>query len=144
MSNVAAGWYPDPTDASHDRYWDGGAWTDHRNARQQPPYVAGTPSRAATTSLVLGILAILVAGFFTGVPAMIIGRRAGREIDASRGRLTGRGNATAGFVTGLIGSLWSGGALLIVVLVFAFGSSMSGSFEDSCSTVGQSGQTSSC
>jgi uncharacterized protein DUF2510/uncharacterized protein DUF4190 len=144
MSNVAAGWYPDPSDASHDRYWDGGAWTEHRNARQQAPYVAGRASSAATTSLVLGILAILVAGFFTGVPAMVIGRRAGREIDASQGRLTGGGNATAGFVTGLIGTLWSGLALLVVILVFAFGSSLSDSFEDTCSTVGSSSQASSC
>jgi hypothetical protein len=26
----AAGWYPDPEDATCQRYWDGGAWTEHR------------------------------------------------------------------------------------------------------------------
>ena len=24
-----AGWYPDPNDASQQRYWDGSAWTEH-------------------------------------------------------------------------------------------------------------------
>ena len=26
-----AGWYPDPDDASIQRYWDGSAWTEHTN-----------------------------------------------------------------------------------------------------------------
>jgi hypothetical protein len=93
---------------------------------------------------VLGILSVLVAGFLTGIPAMVIGRRAGREIDASGGRLTGRGNATAGFVTGLIGTLWSGLVTLLVVGVFVFGGAVSGSFTDTCSVVGPSTDASSC
>ena len=28
---TAAGWYPDPNDASAQRYWDGSAWTEHTN-----------------------------------------------------------------------------------------------------------------
>lgn len=37
-----AGWYPDPQDATHQRYWDGTAWTGHTapatpTAPAQPP-----------------------------------------------------------------------------------------------------------
>jgi hypothetical protein len=28
-TSPAAGWYPDPEDATRQRYWDGTAWTDH-------------------------------------------------------------------------------------------------------------------
>ena len=28
-TNVPAGWYPDPTDASWQRWWDGTGWTEH-------------------------------------------------------------------------------------------------------------------
>ena len=134
---TTAGWFPDPNDATHDRYWDGVAWTDHRHPRagQQLPQVM-TSHGPATTSLVLGILSLVLTGFLTGIPAMVIGRRAGREIDASGGRLGGRGLATAGFVTGLIGTIWSGFVLLLVIGVFAFGAALSDSFSDTCSTVG--------
>ena len=95
----------------------------------------------ATTSLVLGILSLAVAGFLTGIPAMVIGRRASREIDASGGRLGGRGNATAGFVTGLIGTAWSGFAFLVVVGVFVFGATFSELFEDTCTTISSNGSS---
>ena len=144
MSTVA-GWYPDPSDATHDRYWDGATWTDHRHPRVQPVQYAAqyaAPTHGpATTSLVLGILSLVVAGFVTGIPAMVIGSRARREIDASDGRLAGRGNATAGFVTGLIGTVWSGFVLLLVIGVFVFGAALSDSFQDTCSTVGGDGSS---
>ena len=31
-----AGWYPDPEQAGHLRYWDGGTWTEHRSPAQAP------------------------------------------------------------------------------------------------------------
>jgi Protein of unknown function (DUF2510) len=36
VSSPQAGWYADPEDASHLRYWDGSSWTDHR-APTPPP-----------------------------------------------------------------------------------------------------------
>jgi len=30
-STVQAGWYPDPDDATLNRWWDGSAWTNHRS-----------------------------------------------------------------------------------------------------------------
>lgn len=147
------GWYPDPEDASHQRYWDGTAWTDHRTPatgqggqwgqpqaqgqgqwggqQQQPaqwtptgPVAPPTPG-SATTALVLGILSLVMCGLFTGIPAMIVGRNAKREIAASGGRLSGEGVANAGFITGLIGTLLSVLGLLFFVLVIVAGISAS-------------------
>jgi hypothetical protein len=78
-------------------------------------------SGKATTSLVLGIVSIFVCGLFLGIPAMIVARQAKREIEESHGRLGGSGLATAGFVTGLIGTVISVVVGLLVVLLIAFG-----------------------
>jgi hypothetical protein len=140
------GWYPDPSDGTQLRYWDGATWTDHRHPQAAPQYAVAAPPThgSAVPSLVLGILSLVMCGFFTGIPAMIMGRRAGREIDASGGRLGGRGTATAGFVTGLIGTLLSGLSLLLVAGVFIFGATVTDSFQ-SCSTVTSGGSfTTSC
>jgi hypothetical protein len=93
---------------------------------QQPGYPPIPPiapnSSKATTSLVLGICSLVACGLFLGIPAMILGRQAKREIEASQGQLGGEGLATAGFVTGLIGTIWSVlGAILLVVLIVVGG-----------------------
>jgi hypothetical protein len=100
-----------------------------------PPYAAPPTSSRATTSLVLGIISLLLCGFLLGIPAMIVARRAKREIRESGGRLGGDGLATAGFVTGLIGTIWSALSALVVVAVFVFGGVVTSSFEQSCDTV---------
>jgi hypothetical protein len=147
MSEAPAGWYPDPEVPGQQRYWDGASWTEHRAPGQQasqwagqsvgqpvgqwsgqqtgqwaaPPPTAGN----AVAALVCGILSLVMCGFFTGIPAMILGRRAKREVEASAGQLGGEGIATAGFVTGLIGTLlW--GIPLLIVLVIAIGSVAAG------------------
>ena len=142
-----AGWYADPEDPSQQRYWDGSAWTEHRAPGAQPAPAAKPSyspdytaqqaqqgwqqntetSGGAIAALVLGILSIVACfGPITGIPAMIVGRRASRDIEASGGRLEGAGLATGGFVTGLIGTLI--GVLILIgfiVLVVIAGSTTS-------------------
>jgi len=51
-SSVPAGWYPDPAGTPRQRWWDGGAWTEHYNdapvATQQPGVTQQPYSYAAT------------------------------------------------------------------------------------------------
>lgn len=91
----------------------------------QPP-----TSSKATTSLVLGIVSLIFCGLLLGIPAMVVARQAKREIRESGGRVGGDGLATAGFVTGLIGTIWSVVAFVLVIVVFVFGAS----FINSCTT----------
>jgi hypothetical protein len=85
-----------------------------------PPtgYVPDHPK--ATSSLVLGILGIVVCGIVAPF-AWVVGKRTVREIDASNGQLGGRGSAQAGYVLGVIGTvlLGLGLALLLLVVVVA-------------------------
>lgn len=69
----------------------------------------------AVWALVLGILSITCCGFFTGIAAIVLGSSAKKEIAASGGRQSGEGMATAGFVTGIIGSVL--GVLMIALFV---------------------------
>jgi hypothetical protein len=94
----------------------------------------------AVPSLVLGILSLVMCGFFTGIPAIVLGRRARRDIAASSGALDGEGMATAGFVLGLISTVVAGVALLVVVAVFIFGGVIKSTFDQTCTTVGNGGQ----
>lgn len=70
--------------------------------RRQPEGSSGK----ATTSLVLGILS-LFCNVLTGLPAIIVGILALRDINRSQDRLTGRGLATAGVITACVGTLLS-------------------------------------
>ncbi|WP_395658815.1 DUF4190 domain-containing protein [Nocardioides sp.] len=68
----------------------------------QPPY-GGAPQKTngkAIWSLVLGIVGLVCCGFIAGIPAIILGNMAKKEIDAGQG--TGRGMAQAGFILGVI------------------------------------------
>ncbi|MFP5363388.1 MAG: DUF4190 domain-containing protein [Thermoleophilia bacterium] len=67
----------------------------------------------AVASLVLGVLGIVLCPICAPI-AWSLGRTAEREIDASGGRLDGRGLATAGKITGIIGTV----LLILYVLVF--------------------------
>jgi hypothetical protein len=111
-------------------------------AYQQQPYQPPQSSGKATTSLVLGIISLVSCGLFLGIPAMIVGRQAKREIAESGGRLGGEGLATAGFVTGLIGTIWSVIAGLLVIAVFVFGGLFANEFAKNCTaTSDQDGNT---
>ncbi len=111
----------------------------YQPAMPQPGYPPIPPvapnSSKATTSLVLGIISIVACGLFLGIPAMVLGRQAKREIEQSQGRLGGEGLATAGFVTGLIGTIWSVLAAILVVVVIAAGGLFANEIAKSCHTV---------
>jgi hypothetical protein len=107
---------------------------------QPPPYGYGPPvqrpnASSAVTALVLGILGVALCGPFTSIPAIVVGRNAVREIDASQGQLAGREMAQAGFVLGIVMTVLWGLGLLLVLVVFVFGAVMTSSFQSSCSTV---------
>ena len=85
-------------------------------------YVPPPPNHPqAVTALVLGILSLVLCGFFTGIPAMVLGRRVRRDVRASGGTVGGEGLGAAGFWTGLVGTFLSCGSALLVVAVFAVG-----------------------
>ncbi|GAB3660908.1 hypothetical protein GCM10027596_20310 [Nocardioides korecus] len=84
-------------------------------------------NKKAIWALVLGILGLVCCGFFAGIPAIVLGRSAQREIDASGGAQSGRGMATAGFILGIIGVVWGVIYLILVVTgVINFNFSSSG------------------
>ncbi len=68
----------------------------------------------ATTSLILGILGIVICGIIAPF-AWRMGKRTVAEIDASHGQLGGRGSAQAGYILGLIGTILLGLGLLFAV-----------------------------
>ncbi len=72
----------------------------------------------AIVSLVLGIAGIVFVPVLLSIPALVVGYRARREIDASNGMQTGRGLAIAGIVCGWIGVAFG---LLLVAGIVLFG-----------------------
>jgi hypothetical protein len=76
------------------------------DARQPDPTPAPAPriSAAAVASLVLGLL-IVPLNIFAGLPALLLGYRSLYLINASEGRLRGRGLAITGMVLGCLGCL---------------------------------------
>jgi uncharacterized membrane protein YjgN (DUF898 family) len=89
-----------------------------------PPYQPPPPDHPqATTVLVLGILGIVVCGVLAPF-AWTMGNRVLREIDASQGRIGGRGNVNAGRILGMVGTAilaLSVLALIAFVGLFAVG-----------------------
>ena len=87
----------------------------------------------ASTAMVLGIIAV-VGGVSCGLPlfaapfAWWLGAKAKREIDAAGGQWGGRGNAQAGFVLGIIGTvlLVLGIAAIVVFVILG----VSGAFDE--------------
>jgi Domain of unknown function (DUF4190) len=61
----------------------------------------------ATLIMILGILSIPCCGLFTGIPAIIMGKRAQDEIARSGGGLGGESKVKAGYICGIIGTVLS-------------------------------------
>jgi hypothetical protein len=73
-------------------------------------------SGKAIASLVLGLMSFFCA-IITGLPAIIFGILGLMDISKSRGRLSGQGLAVSGIVTGVLGIVFIGPAILIALLV---------------------------
>jgi hypothetical protein len=92
---------------------------------QPPPPTSG----AATAALILGILGLVLCTPICSPLALVYGYRARREIDASGGRIGGRGNAVAGIVMGWVGlGLLALGALALAVFALGFAASVSSTY----------------
>jgi hypothetical protein len=76
-------------------------------------YTPPQTNQKALWSMILGILSIVACGLLAGIPALILGSSAKKEIAAAGGAQTGEGMATAGVVLG-----WISVAISVVVLMF--------------------------
>ena len=79
------------------------------------PYGPPPDHPQSTLALILGIVSVVVCQI-VGPFALVIGKRALNEIDASGGTLGGRGMAQAGYILGIIGTV----LLVLVLLYFVF------------------------
>ena len=102
------------------------------------PIPAPPTAAKATTSLVLGVVSLVLCGLFAGIPAIVVGFLARAEIRRSGGRLGGDGLALAGIVTGILGTLWS--LVLAALLVFglAVGGAVVKEYDRTCAQAGPS------
>lgn len=73
----------------------------------------------AIASLLLGLSSLMCLGAITGLPAVVLGALARKDIDRSSGALTGRGIAAGGIVSGLFGT-----GLGFVMLLFVLGGAL--------------------
>ena len=131
-----------PQDWQDDQDWRNTQdWQAPKGAQDQPgaaygawpgqPYGAGAhgvpqTSGRATTSLVLGIASVVVCclGPLLGIPAIVLGVAARREVQRSEGRMSGDGLALGGIISGVLGSLAGLAVWAAVVALFAFGTSL--------------------
>lgn len=101
----------------------------------QPPVppVPGAPmADKAAWSLGLGLVSLCAFGPLTGVPAIVLGVQARRQIRESQGSLSGDGIALGGMISGVIGSLlWLVLGALIAMLV-VFGVQASNQYDKAC------------
>ncbi len=70
----------------------------------------------AVISLILGIASLVCCGFLAGIPAIITGVKAQRQVAWSRGTETGHGMATAGIVLGVMVTTMSAVGIFVWVL----------------------------
>ena len=85
------------------------------------PGAAPVNTQKATWALVLGILSLVCCGFFTGIPAIIMGRNAKAELEAA-----GQSGSTAniGMILGIIGTALSVLGFLFAIVTGSFSASV--------------------
>lgn len=81
------------------------------------PVVAPRNDGKAIASLVFGLASLSCFGPITGIPAIVLGALARRDIDRGAGALRGAGLAAGGIVSGLFGT----GLSIVLVLAIATG-----------------------
>ena len=84
------------------------------------------PHPQAALALVLGILGTVlglgcIVGGLVGIGGIVVGRRVKNEIDAEPGRYTGRSQAVAGLITGIVGVSIRVLATVFIVLAIVVG-----------------------
>lgn len=80
-----------------------------------------TTNTRAIVALVLGILSLVCCGFFAGIPAIILGRVEMKASSQVSGAENNKTIAQIGFITGIIGTVFSALLALAYVLLFALG-----------------------
>lgn len=97
------------------------------------PYQTAPPNDGlGLAAMIIGIVSLLMAcayglGLLGAPAALIMGRISMKRIDRSDGQLGGRGMAKAGFILGIIGSVFL--ALAIIALVVIIAVAIAGGFE---------------
>lgn len=81
------------------------------------PAQSQSASSRAIIALILGVLAIFMLGFLSGIPAMILAKNEEDEIRKGNSPVAGEMLAKLGFWLGLIGTILSGLALLIILFI---------------------------
>jgi hypothetical protein len=99
-------------------------WSQGPGAPPAPGYTAspGQKVDGAIPALILGIIGLVFCQILAPV-AWVVGRNAERKVDASGGTLSGRGEATAGKVLGIIGTVLLVVGIIIIIAVIAIGAS---------------------
>ena len=92
----------------------------------QPGYGQPQSSTRAVVALVLGIVGLFFCQLFVGIAAIVVARSAVKEVDASGGRLGGRGMATAGWILGVVDIVLAVIGILVFLLLFATGNTTNG------------------
>ena len=118
MTNIPAGWFPDPEGGQGERWWDGTKWTNQTSASSTsvpPPPPAGgwaqplnayTKKSNAGLSLGLSIAGIMCCGPLS-IAGMIMGKSEMNAIDNGLTDPRSRGTAKAAFIVGVVAvSIW--------------------------------------
>jgi hypothetical protein len=102
--------------------WQQPQWQSQWGQQPQPYYYQGGPQTpgAATAALILGICSVVLCPL-CGPFAIFYGIRSRRDIDASQGRLTGRGLGLAGIILGWIGIAFIVAFIALIVIGLAVG-----------------------